>query len=121
MQEFTRSKKDGMIMEVERLKRLREYHQISRDYVASRMNISESRLERLENGESVRDARTLLGFYDLIIKNHVLEHMYEEECFGSGYPIEEYDLMEQLIVTDIRREFLIKDIEKIKTNQYNLD
>ncbi|MED4400225.1 helix-turn-helix domain-containing protein [Metabacillus fastidiosus] len=121
MKECTKCKKVELIVEGERLKRLREYYQISRDVIASEMSISKSKLDMLENGEVVRDTRTLLNFYDLIIENHVLALMYEEECFGMEDPIEDPHLVEQQILNDIRKEILIKDLDKNEIDKFHLD
>lgn len=117
MNELTKCNELEWIIEGERLKRLREYYQISRDDVACQMKISETRLERLENGMCVRDVPTLLNFYKLIIDYHVLSLRDEEVIFGMDILTEDPYIVEEKIMNDISRGIL----DLIKANKSHMD
>ncbi|MEK4627355.1 MAG: helix-turn-helix transcriptional regulator [Solibacillus sp.] len=72
MKQVNKVKEEKWRIEGARLKKLREEHQMSRAELARQMKTSESRLARLENGQGVRDAHTLMHYYELIMKHHEL-------------------------------------------------
>lgn len=72
MKQVNKVKEEKWRIEGARLKKLREEHQMSRAELARQMKTSESRLARLENGQGVRDAHTLVHYYKLIMKHQVL-------------------------------------------------
>lgn len=77
MNQVTKQKQEKWIVEGGRLRKLREERQMSREELARKMRTSKSRIARLENGESVRDAHTLVHFYELIIKYQELVEIIE--------------------------------------------
>ncbi|GEM_PF-5243499 len=72
MKQVKKVKEEKWSIEGASLKKLREEHQMSRAELARQMKTSESRLARLENGQGVRDAQTLVHYYKLIMKHREL-------------------------------------------------
>lgn len=99
------------------LKKLRADHKMNRSELARRMNVSEARLARLENGDGVKDANLLSNFYELIIKHQDLEN--ELEVLYSLYG----RIMKKLAYTTNREglESSIGNFQKIKSVENKVD
>jgi transcriptional regulator with XRE-family HTH domain len=109
MEQFT---KVQWIKEGDRLKKLREDHQISRAELARLMHTSATRLARLEKGDGVRDAHTLSHFYEHIIKQQDLVEEFEALSNDWNEMMEQYMLVKQFIfiLNDIRAKNLTNNI-----------
>lgn len=112
MGKFIEEREVEWIVEGARLKKLRESRHISRAELARRMNTSDSRLARLENGDCVRDAHILSHFYE-----HIIEHQDLLEGLGKLYTdlfemMKHYSIPGHYVLNNVRENVLTKNRKK---------